>query len=163
MVASGKVRRGSIIVGRIHHQLPSAHIISVHYNIINNANMSPLLQFLMALFAVSASTNSQKPNPLGFPVSRSNINLTSQTQYNNKVDYLKLTTGPTSLKMSMICSSVISKGMFPTKTTLDMANWPWPRVRCPPRPHRRLHRSYSWITWRLLGLMFLDLFSSRVL
>lgn len=38
----------------------------------------------------------------------------------NVDEYLKLTTGPTSLKISTICSSVISKGIFPTKTTLDI-------------------------------------------
>lgn len=79
-----------------------------------------MVQFRMALLAVSASANSQKPNPLGLPVSRSNISLQIMKEMIHWIRYLKLTTGPTSLKMSMICSSVISKGMFPTKTTRDM-------------------------------------------
>ena len=48
---------------------------------------------------------SQNPYPFGFPVS---LSYTSR----------KLRTTPTSLNMSLICSSVASYGIFPTKTDL---------------------------------------------
>jgi hypothetical protein len=49
--------------------------------------------------------------------SKSGIN---EDEYDWANGYRKATTGPTSLKISMICSSLISKGIFPTKTTRDM-------------------------------------------
>lgn len=45
-------------------------------------------------------------------------NLTSKMQWFSTLPYLKLTTSPTSEKMSFNCSSVASYGMFPTKTDI---------------------------------------------
>ena len=78
------------------------------------------VRFLTALLAVSPSSNSQNPNPLGRPVVGSWINLRINGTLRNDdvmvifVSHLRLTTGPTSERTAFNCSSVVSNDTLAT-------------------------------------------------
>ena len=80
-------------------------------------------RFLTALIAVSASSYSQNPNPLGFPVLGSWTNLRRrqgdkqkkvETFSGSNLTHFRLTTGPTSESAFLSCSSVVSKAILAT-------------------------------------------------